>query len=88
MTVAQYGMLRFFIMPALAAVSAIGQTLPPDSERQLARDISDDIQVSEEYVINLAAAFDRLSKFAFPVKTNEATRVFRGHVEDPERAGE
>ena len=61
--------------------------------------ISNDIQVSEKYVINfrlevrnkgghssmpvpdnaiyhLAAALDRLSKFAFPLKTNEVTRVY------------
>ncbi len=61
--------------------------------------ISNDIQVSEKYVINfrlevrnkgghssmpvpdnaiyhLAAALDRLSKFAFPLKTNEATRAY------------
>jgi len=36
---AQYDMLRLFILPSLLAVSAIGQTMPPDSERQLARDI-------------------------------------------------
>ena len=61
--------------------------------------ISNDIQVSEKYVINfrlevrnkgghsslpvadnaiyhLAAALDRLSKFAFPLKTNEVTRAY------------
>jgi acetylornithine deacetylase/succinyl-diaminopimelate desuccinylase-like protein len=61
--------------------------------------ISNDLQVSEKYVINfrlevrnkgghssmpvpdnaiyhLAAALDRLSKFAFPLKTNEATRAY------------
>ena len=32
-------MLRFLISTSLFAVSAIGQTMPPDSERQLARDI-------------------------------------------------
>jgi len=37
--VEQYGMLRFLISTSLFAVSAIGQTMPPDSERQLARDI-------------------------------------------------
>jgi acetylornithine deacetylase/succinyl-diaminopimelate desuccinylase-like protein len=61
--------------------------------------ISNDLQVSEKYVINfrlevrnkgghsslpvpdnaiyhLAAALDRLSKFAFPLKTNEVTRAY------------
>jgi len=61
--------------------------------------ISNDIQVSEKYVINfrwevrnkgghssmpvadnaiyhLSAALDRLSKFAFPLKTNEVTRTY------------
>ena len=61
--------------------------------------ISNDIQVSEKYVINfrlevrnkgghssmpvpdnaiyhLAAALDRLSKFGFPLKTNEVTRAY------------
>jgi acetylornithine deacetylase/succinyl-diaminopimelate desuccinylase-like protein len=61
--------------------------------------ISNDLQVSEKYVINfrlevhnkgghssmpvpdnaiyhLAAALDRLSKFAFPLKTNEVTRTY------------
>jgi acetylornithine deacetylase/succinyl-diaminopimelate desuccinylase-like protein len=37
--VEQYGMLRFLILTSLFAISAIGQTMPPDSERQLARDI-------------------------------------------------
>jgi len=37
--VAQYDMLRFLIPPALFAVAAMGQTMPPASERQLARDI-------------------------------------------------
>jgi len=32
-------MFRFLISTSLFAVSAIGQTMPPDSERQLARDI-------------------------------------------------
>jgi acetylornithine deacetylase/succinyl-diaminopimelate desuccinylase-like protein len=32
-------MLRFLILTSLFAISAIGQTMPPDSERQLARDI-------------------------------------------------
>jgi acetylornithine deacetylase/succinyl-diaminopimelate desuccinylase-like protein len=32
-------MLRFLIVTSLFAISAIGQTMPPDSERQLARDI-------------------------------------------------
>jgi acetylornithine deacetylase/succinyl-diaminopimelate desuccinylase-like protein len=32
-------MLRFLISTSLFAISAIGQTMPPDSERQLARDI-------------------------------------------------
>ena len=36
---AQYDMLRLLIFPSLALVSAFGQTMPPDSERQLARDI-------------------------------------------------
>jgi acetylornithine deacetylase/succinyl-diaminopimelate desuccinylase-like protein len=63
------------------------------------RKISNDIQVSEKYVINfrlevhnkgghsslpvpdnaiyhLAAALDRLSKFGFPLKTNEVTRAY------------
>jgi acetylornithine deacetylase/succinyl-diaminopimelate desuccinylase-like protein len=63
------------------------------------RKVSNDIQVSEKYVINfrlevrnkgghssmpvpdnaiyhLAAALDRLSKFSFPLKTNEVTRVY------------
>jgi len=35
----RYDMLRFFILPSLVAVSALGQTMPPQSERQLARDI-------------------------------------------------
>jgi acetylornithine deacetylase/succinyl-diaminopimelate desuccinylase-like protein len=61
--------------------------------------ISNDVQVSEKYVVNyrlevhnkgghsslpvadnaiyhLAAALDRLSKFAFPVKTNDVTRAY------------
>src|ERR1700690_1603287 len=61
--------------------------------------ISNDVQVSEKYVINfrlevrnkgghssmpvednaiyhLAAALDRLSKFAFPLKTNAVTRAY------------
>src|ERR1039457_3127276 len=38
-SMAQYDMLRFLILPSLAVVSVIGQTMPPDSERQLARDI-------------------------------------------------
>src|ERR1017187_6065613 len=38
-SMAQYDMLRFLILPSLVVVSAIGQTMPPDSERQLARDI-------------------------------------------------
>ncbi|HZU26086.1 MAG TPA: M20/M25/M40 family metallo-hydrolase [Bryobacteraceae bacterium] len=66
------------------------------------RRVSNDLQVSEKYVINfrlevrnkgghssmpvpdnaiyhLAGALDRLSKFAFPLKTNEVTRAyFRG----------
>src|SRR5215210_5580741 len=71
--------------------------------------ISNDVQLSEKYVINyrmevtnkgghsslpvpdnaiyhLAGALDRLSKFAFPLKTNEVTQAyFRGmaKVEDP-----
>ena len=63
------------------------------------RKISNDVQVSEKYVINfrlevrnkgghssmpvpdnaiyhLAAALDRLAKFAFPLKTNEVTRAY------------
>ena len=36
---AQYDMLRLLIFPSLALVSAFGQTMPPDSERQLALDI-------------------------------------------------
>ena len=32
-------MLRFFILPSLVVVSVLGQTMPPESERQLARDI-------------------------------------------------
>jgi len=32
-------MLRFLILPLLLAASAIGQTMPPEPERQLARDI-------------------------------------------------
>jgi len=36
---AQYDMLRFLILPALVVVSAIGQTVPPEPEQQLARDI-------------------------------------------------
>jgi acetylornithine deacetylase/succinyl-diaminopimelate desuccinylase-like protein len=32
-------MLRFLILTSLFAISVIGQTMPPDSERQLARDI-------------------------------------------------
>lgn len=63
------------------------------------RKISNDVQVSEKYVINfrlevrnkgghsslpvadnaiyhLAGALDRLSKFAFPLKTNEVTRAY------------
>ena len=39
MRVAQYDMVRFLILPSLVVVSAIGQTMPPDSERQLAHDI-------------------------------------------------
>src|SRR5260370_29658694 len=35
----RYDMLRFFILPSLVVVSALGQTMPPQSERQLARDI-------------------------------------------------
>jgi acetylornithine deacetylase/succinyl-diaminopimelate desuccinylase-like protein len=65
------------------------------------RKISNDIQVSEKYVINfrlevrnkgghsslpvpdnaiyhLAAALERLSKFGFPLKTNEVTRAYFG----------
>ena len=61
--------------------------------------ISNDVQVSEKYIVNfrlevhnkgghsslpvpdnaiyhLAAALDRLSKFAFPLKTNEVTRAY------------
>jgi acetylornithine deacetylase/succinyl-diaminopimelate desuccinylase-like protein len=37
--VAQYGMLRFLILPSLLAVSAASQTLPPEPERALARGI-------------------------------------------------
>jgi acetylornithine deacetylase/succinyl-diaminopimelate desuccinylase-like protein len=36
---AQYDMLRFLLLPSLMAVSAIGQTMPPEPERQLARDL-------------------------------------------------
>jgi len=32
-------MLKFLILPSLVVVSVIAQTMPPDSERQLARDI-------------------------------------------------
>src|ERR1700722_6815914 len=35
----QYGMLRFLVLPSLLVLSAFGQTLPPEPERQLARDI-------------------------------------------------
>src|SRR4029077_9983097 len=64
-----------------------------------AKKISNDLQVSEKYVINLrfevrnkgghssmpvpdnaiyhlAGALDRLSKFAFPLKTNEVTQAY------------
>ena len=37
--VAQYGMLRFLILLFPLVVSATGQTLPPEADRQLARDI-------------------------------------------------
>jgi acetylornithine deacetylase/succinyl-diaminopimelate desuccinylase-like protein len=37
--VAQCDMLRFIFLPLLLAVSILGQTMPPDAERQLARDI-------------------------------------------------
>src|SRR5580698_11615949 len=36
---AQYDMLRFLVLPSLVVVSLIGQTMPPEPERQLARDI-------------------------------------------------
>jgi len=36
---AQYDMLRIPILLSLVVVSAAGQTMPPESERQLARDI-------------------------------------------------
>jgi acetylornithine deacetylase/succinyl-diaminopimelate desuccinylase-like protein len=36
---AQYGMLKCFVLPCLVAASAIGQTMPPEPDRQLARDI-------------------------------------------------
>jgi acetylornithine deacetylase/succinyl-diaminopimelate desuccinylase-like protein len=36
---AQYDMLRFLILPSLVVMSAIGQTMPPEPERQLAHDI-------------------------------------------------
>src|SRR5690242_17408905 len=32
-------MLRFFFLPSIFAACLIGQTMPPDAERQLARDI-------------------------------------------------
>jgi acetylornithine deacetylase/succinyl-diaminopimelate desuccinylase-like protein len=35
----QYDMLRFLVLPALVVVSAIGQTMPPQPERELARGI-------------------------------------------------
>ena len=67
------------------------------------RKISNDVQVSEKYVINfrfevrnkgghsslpvpdnaiyhLAAALDRLSRFGFPLKTNEVTRGYFGQL--------
>jgi len=35
----QYGMLKFLLLPLLVVVTVIGQTMPPELDRQLARDI-------------------------------------------------
>jgi acetylornithine deacetylase/succinyl-diaminopimelate desuccinylase-like protein len=76
--------------------------------------LSNDVQVSEKYVINyrlevtnkgghsslpvednaiyhLAGALDRLSKFAFPLKTNDVTRAYfraLSKIEDPSLRGD
>ena len=79
-------------------------------ESSAGKQIANDVQVSEKYVINfrlevrnkgghsslpvadnaiyhLAGALDRLSKFEFPLKTNEVTQAYFAHDGEDRRRG-